>query len=115
MRDYIVAHYKLNTRDDSEYWKANRDNKNLSNSLMHILNVWFKREDLHAEIERQQLSSHFDAVSWHCLLAGYGAFQKLEPNQPGTGDLYIEQKIEKFVKGCSLNFGSHGDDLAKLK
>ena len=31
VRDYIVAHYKLNTRQDSVYWKENRENMHLSN------------------------------------------------------------------------------------
>lgn len=112
VRDYIVAHYKLNTRDDTEYWRANRNNTHLSESLKHILNVWYKREDLHMEIERQNLNSHFDAISWHCLLAGYGAFPALEKNQPGKGDLYLEQNIESFLRGCSLNFKSHGECLS---
>lgn len=115
VRDYIVAHYKLNTRNDSEYWRANRDNQYLSNSLLHILDVWFKRGDLAAEIERQDLESHFNAVSWHCLLSGYGAYPPLEPNQPGTGDLYKEQKVREFLSGCALNFDLHENNLAGLR
>ncbi len=114
VRDYIVAHYKLNTRSDSEYWKANRDNTHLSNSLIQLLDVWFKREDLKQEISRQGLNSHFDAVSWNCLLSGYGAFPPLKDNQPGKGDLYIENGIESFLKGCSLNFAPHNHYLSQL-
>jgi 2-polyprenyl-6-methoxyphenol hydroxylase-like FAD-dependent oxidoreductase len=113
VRDYIVAHYKLNTRDDSEYWRANRENSNLSESLIQLLNVWYKREDLATEIERQKLSDHFDSVSWHCLLAGYGAFPPLAANQPGTGDLYKDKNINIFLNGCSLNFNSHREYLTK--
>lgn len=114
VRDYIVAHYKLNTRSDSEYWKANRENNYLSNSLLHILDVWFKRGDLVKEIERQNLDSHFDAISWHCLLAGYGAFPPLAPNQPGTGDLYQEQGVASFLNGCALNYADHNSNLDAL-
>ncbi len=114
VRDYIVAHYKLNTRDDSDYWRANRNNQHLSDSLMHILDVWYKREDLAAEIERQQLNNHFDAVSWQCLLGGYGAFPPLAPNQPNKGDLYKEQNIQQFLQGCALNFSLHQDNLSSL-
>ena len=32
-RDYIVTHYKTNTRRDTEYWLANAANTNLSDSL----------------------------------------------------------------------------------
>ena len=110
-RDYIVAHYKLNTRNDSEYWRANRNNMHLSESLLQILDVWYKRGDLEAEIKRQDLSTHFNAVSWNCLLAGYGAFPPLATKQPGTGDLYKEQNIESFLQGCALNFSTQAEHL----
>jgi hypothetical protein len=106
-RDYIVAHYKLNTRNDSDYWRANRENTHLSDSLYQLLNVWYQREDMNKEIERQKLSTHFNAVSWHCLLAGYGAFPPIAKNQPDKGDLYKENNIERFLQGCALNFSLH--------
>ncbi len=114
VRDYVVAHYKLNTRDDSEYWKANRANMVLSDSLRHILDAWYRRKDLSTEIQRQKLESHFGTLSWHCLLAGYGAFPPIAPNQPGQGDHYEEKGVERFLARCALNFASHGDNLAML-
>lgn len=114
VRDYIVAHYKINTRNDSEYWRANRNNPHLSESLIQLLEVWYRREDLEQEIKRQNLESHFSAVSWHCLLAGYGAFPPIADKQPGTGDLYVDQKIKSFLHGCSLNFRAHQHNLERL-
>ena len=46
VRDYIVAHYKLNTRNDSDYWRDNRNNNNLSEPLLKLLDVWFRKGDL---------------------------------------------------------------------
>ncbi len=103
-RDYIVAHYKLNTKRDNEYWLANSNNNNLSNSLIGLLDCWYKQGDLQKEIQDQNIGHYFDAVSWHCLLAGYGAFPNLASVQPGTGDQYIGQNIEKFINGCGENF-----------
>lgn len=114
VRDYIVAHYKLNTRDDTEYWCANRQNMELSDSLRRILDAWYRREDVAQEIQRQNIESHFTSASWHCLLAGYGAFPALADNQPGQGDLYEENGIAEFLRRCSLNFASHKDNLAAL-
>lgn len=114
VRDYIVAHYKLNTRDDSDYWRVNRDNQHLSESLRQILNVWYQRGELDKEIKRQELSSHFNNFSWHCLFSGYGAYPTLAANQPGRGDLYLDQNIERFLNGCSLNFSSHRENLDSL-
>mgnify|MGYP005989676561 CR=1 FL=1 len=104
VRDYIVAHYKLNTRNDTEYWRANRDNQHLSESLLQLLNTWFTNGDLGQEIQKQSIDSHFGNESWHCLLAGYGTFPKLASEQPGTGDQFKEHRIEAFLKGCLLNF-----------
>ena len=103
VRDYIVAHYRLNTRSDSEYWLANQNNENLSDSLLHLLNVWYRRGDLGQEIQRQQLDSHFGNTSWHCLLAGYGAFPPLEKGATAT-DLYKQNELAAFFEGCLLNF-----------
>lgn len=113
VRDYIVGHYKLNTRDDSDYWRDNRNNMVLSDSLKSIINTWFQREDLANEIKRQNIGMHWDSVSWHCLFAGYGAFPALAQNQPGRGDLYKEQAIEQFIGGCALNFEMHQAVLQK--
>lgn len=114
VRDYIVAHYKLNTRDDSDYWRENRENEHLSDSLYQLLNAWYQREDFNKEVERQGLMSHFNSISWHCLLAGYGAFPPLAPNQPNKGDLYIEQNIQDFIEGCALNFSQQKNNLDAL-
>ena len=114
VRDYIVGHYKLNTRDDSDYWRANRENRSLSESLLQLLDVWYRREDLVREIARQELDSHFGVTSWHCLLAGYGQFPPLAANQPGGGDLFVEKGLETLFSGSMLNFRSHAQALAEL-
>ncbi|MEP4890068.1 MAG: tryptophan halogenase family protein [Aliiglaciecola sp.] len=109
IRDYIVAHYKLNSRQDSEYWRENRDNMALSESLLLILDTWYKKNDLSKELVRQGINQHFGATSWHCLLAGYGVFPKLNKGAtqqtvtPPT-DYFEENQIEQLFSGCILNF-----------
>ncbi|MFQ3251211.1 MAG: flavin-dependent dehydrogenase [Glaciecola sp.] len=104
VRDYIVAHYKLNTRNDSSYWVDSRENMKLSESLLQLLTVWYEKGDLPQEIYRQGLQNHFGVTSWHCLLAGYGAFPRIAKNQPGIGDKYKEFELGTFFQGCLLNF-----------
>ena len=115
VRDYIVAHYKLNTRDDSDYWRENRANMNLSDSLLHILDAWYRQKDVSDVISKLQQKSHFGVTSWHCLLAGYGAFPKLAAHQPGKGDLYTDNELDSLFTGCLLNFPSHSEALDGLK
>lgn len=112
VRDYIVAHYKMNTRDDSEYWRANRENMTLSEPLLHILDVWFRRGDLAQELARQDNLSHFGSASWHCLLAGYGAFPPLNAEQRDDVDFFRDRNIAAFLNGCALNFQPHHQQLA---
>ena len=113
VRDYIVAHYKLNTRDDTDYWRENRNNVALSESLLQLLDVWYRKGDLPAEIQRQNLHHHFGTTSWHCLLAGYGCFPPLAKNQPGLGDLFVEKDLDAFFRGCLLNFPIQQDYLQR--
>ncbi|MCB1644479.1 MAG: tryptophan 7-halogenase [Pseudomonadales bacterium] len=106
VRNYIVAHYKLNTRNDSDYWRANRESA-ISESLAQLLDVWYRRGDIVQEINRQGIGGHFSVTSWHCLLAGYGAFPPLAEQQPGQGDLYQEHQIAEFMSRCGVNFQSN--------
>jgi 2-polyprenyl-6-methoxyphenol hydroxylase-like FAD-dependent oxidoreductase len=115
VRDYIVAHYKLNSRDDSDYWRANRANTELSDSLLQILDCWYRRHDLDQEIKRQQLSSHFGTSSWHCLLSGYGVYPALVAAtalQPARPDPFQDLQLEAFFSACLLNFMPHNELLS---
>jgi len=116
VRDYIVAHYRMNTRGDTDYWLANAHNEQLSSSLRQLLDVWLRRGDLAAELERQKVVTHFGVMSWHCLLAGYGAFPDLAPNQPGhhQGDRHHELGLGEFLRRCAMNFRSLDECLAAV-
>lgn len=76
IRDYIVCHYQVANREDSEYWRANKNNQIRSASLEQVLNVWRNGGDLTAEINRQNIAQYYPAVSWYCLLAGYHRFSR---------------------------------------
>ncbi len=115
VRDYIVAHYKLNTRSDTDYWRVNRENAELSSNLEQILDTWFRRADLVALLEGQRELSHFGSASWHCLLAGYGAFPALATEQRSDVDFYRDRDIARFLDGCALNFEDHAQVLGRMK
>lgn len=104
VRDYIVAHYKLNTRTDTDYWRANAANEALSEPLLHILDRWFRRGDVAEELARQGQRSHFGNLSWHCLLAGYGAFPPVNEAARDDMDFYAARRVGALLDGCALNF-----------
>lgn len=117
IRDYIVCHYKVNSRADSEYWIANRDNQNLSESLQSLLQVWQTGGDLSIEVERQSIGEYYSTLSWHCLLAGYGIFPHDQALK--TGDVRMTRfdvhAVQDFNRRCAMNFAPHASQLSALK
>ena len=74
VRDYVVAHYQLNTRRDTDYWRANHANRNISDRLASLLEVWDRGGDFEAELERHGAGLMYLRPSWYALFAGMGRF-----------------------------------------
>jgi len=117
VRDYIVCHYRVNRRTDTQYWRDNAANNDLSDSLKGVLTCWFTGQDLEAEIARQNIAQYYAAASWHCLLAGYGTFpadEKIRPPEPAA-QRFDMAVIDDFVTRCARNFRDHKQLLAEVR
>ncbi|MDJ0919096.1 MAG: tryptophan 7-halogenase [Woeseiaceae bacterium] len=91
--DYLQLHYKLNTRDDTAYWRDNRDNVNMSERLTNVLNAWDRNENIDrvlAENIHQQL---YPPLSWYCMLTGMGRFP-----EPKNGPLRLPTRQQQRVR-----------------
>jgi hypothetical protein len=117
VRDYIVAHYILNSRNDTDYWRQNGANLNVPDRLKQILDLWKAAQNLSAEMERQNIDSSYTPMSWYCLLAGYGFYPEVR-DLPGS-EQYASKvdmtRIDDFVRRCALNFRSQNEQLASLQ
>jgi tryptophan 6-halogenase len=116
IRDYIVAHYRMNQRSDSDYWRDNAANQNLSDNLKSVMTAWFTGADLSAEIHDLDIGRYYNSLSWHCLFAGYGTFPpdaKLVASATGL-DVADLNQIDHFISGCVQNFPSHSAALGNL-
>ena len=113
VRDYIVCHYRINTRSDTDYWRDAGTNDKISKSLREILTAWLQGKNITDELERQNLDAYFPSMSWNCLLAGKGIFPTDEQVRPGNelANKYNLENIEKYLKGCALNFPPHREQL----
>lgn len=118
VRDYIVAHYRLNQRrdDPTGYWGEARAVDALSDDLKMLMSAWFTGADMVAAIDREGLARCYSAISWHCLMAGYGTFPddaRLVP--PGADidmiDMIDMTTIDDFLTRCATNFRSHDTRL----
>lgn len=113
IRDYIVAHYVLNSRNDTDYWRQNGENRKIPDTLEQILGIWKSGKILSQELERLRIPSSYSAMSWHCLLAGYGFFPEIRKT---TADdeatrKFDMAKIDDFVRRCALNFKTQNEAL----
>ena len=113
IRDYIVAHYRMNQRHDSAYWRDNARNDALSENLKALMTAWFTGADLTAEIHRLGIGRYYSALSWHCLFAGYGTFpsdDKLVASLEGL-DLANLTEVDAFITSHAARFPSHKQAL----
>lgn len=115
-RDYIVAHYKTNSRTDTDYWRANADNMNLSASLQQVLMTWMSRKPLAPSLRAGRFGQGYPIVSWYALLAGMGLFPDAEDLQPPTAHQARHRlsAVDDFVRRSALNFPDHRELLADI-
>jgi hypothetical protein len=110
-RDYIVTHYKTNSRTDTPYWRANAENLgSVSDSLKHIFQTWIEGKDLAAEIRRQDIERYYPVLSWYALLAGMGSFPDIDTSA-GADPV---APLDDFMRRCALNFRDHRTVLNQL-
>ncbi|MGB5690146.1 MAG: tryptophan halogenase family protein [Woeseiaceae bacterium] len=117
VRDYIVCHYRINSRTDTEYWRDNGTNEKISKSLRELLTAWLAGKNITDELERQNLDAYFPSVSWNCLLAGKGIYPTQEQVRPGSelAHEYDLKQIAQYLEGCALNFRPHHEQLRTVR
>lgn len=107
IRDYIVGHYRLNGRRDTEYWRANAANDALSVELKALMTAWFTHADMPAAVARIcGPGGAYSSASWHCLFAGYGQFpaaEKMRPLPSGVRAANLAE-VERILAACARNF-----------
>jgi tryptophan 6-halogenase len=115
-RDYIVTHFKTNTRADTEYWRANAVNLNLSDPLKQLYNLWMSGKSIAPAVRQQALGKGYPLFSWYSIMAGMGIF-------PDPGELrapspqearYNMQEIDDLLDRSVVNYRDHGETLMNI-
>ncbi|MDC8773840.1 tryptophan halogenase family protein [Roseateles albus] len=117
VRDYVVGHYQLNTRHDSDYWRANRAHRHISDRLASILEVWDQGGDFEAELTRHGEALMYIRPSWYCLLAGMGRFPAdLKPlSTEQRAELMSGEQARAALTDTVTQFYGHRQYLQLLK
>lgn len=104
IRDYIVTHYLLNTRTDTDYWRACREKAKPSTSLEALISCWDNKEDFMDLLFKQQRPKVYKPESWFCIFSGMGRFGCL-PNKITDSELSnAEQKLQEKLIGISDSY-----------
>jgi tryptophan 6-halogenase len=113
-RDFIVAHYKTNSRTDTDYWRANAANAHLSDPLRELLGTWLSRQPLVGGLQKGRFGYGFSTMSWYALLAGVGVFpDELRP--PTAAEATCDPAaIDNLISRSALNFPGHADLLRNI-
>jgi len=111
--DYLQMHYKLNTRDDTDYWRDNRDNPNMSAQLAAVLNAWDSNESIDRVLFENINQQLYPRTSWYCMLVGMGRFPA-----PTRRTLRLPARNQQRARASSEEqaeqFYPHAEYLKKL-
>jgi Tryptophan halogenase len=116
IRDYIVTHYKTNTRTDTDYWRANAANMNLSDNLRKLYATWMAGKSIVPGLRAQVIGHGYPIVSWYAIMAGMGIFPDAHELRPATPQeaRYDLAKIDDLLSRSSGNYLDHGEALEHI-
>ena len=114
-RDYIVTHFKTNTREDTEYWRANAQNPKISDALKELYAIWLSGKSIAPDVGRQALGKGYPIFSWYCIMAGMGIFPANEKlRAPNGHDRYSMDEIDNLLSRSMANFRGQKELLADI-
>jgi glycine/D-amino acid oxidase-like deaminating enzyme len=114
-RDYIVTHYKTNSRTDTEYWRANAANTKLSDALLQLYALWMSGKGLTQEVGAQSLGKGYPIVSWYAIMAGMGIFpEQAKLRAPRPEEHYEMAGIDDLIARSALNFRAQREVLGDI-
>lgn len=72
--DYLQAHYKLNTRTDSQYWRDNATRPTRNDLLSELMYAWQHNLPFDKYLAKYASDLAYGKTSWFCLFAGMDYF-----------------------------------------
>jgi len=115
-RDYIVTHYKTNSRTDTDYWRANAANLRLSEPLKHLLSLWMSGKGIAPPVRQQALGKGYPVFSWYSIMAGMGIFPDAAIlHAPAAAEsTYRLTAIDNLLDRSELNYRDHREVLQNI-
>lgn len=97
--DYIQMHYKLTTRDDTQYWRDCHNNENISDTMRELIGGWEDpKSDFVSVLRKHVHRSSYAPYSWYCILSGMGRYPETTTGTSGNhrGNPYEREASRYF-------------------
>jgi tryptophan halogenase len=102
IRDFLVCHYALTTREDSPYWRDVKYNTKISDSLaekLQIARANFPDAEYVHRFDNAGLAGFSFSDGWQYILAGMNYlpfdYQQVRTNRIGPFEPHIEESMAK--------------------
>ncbi|GJL94292.1 MAG: tryptophan halogenase [Hyphococcus sp.] len=108
--DFIALHFYLNNRNDTEYWRAAREDRPIPPSLVEKLELWRHKLPYSGDLKSEHF---FSPTSYMAALMGKGFYDDHAPELPGVDEPEWRQFLE-MSKAQNQQLGAQLPDHAAL-
>jgi tryptophan 6-halogenase len=110
IRDFVLAHYHLSGRDDSEFWRAYRNHSNLPESLQAILERWDADGDISDVLRNHPSTAIVGMTSWLCIFAGLDRLPRA--GKYSAGSRTAKPKLAQRVAELAADAKTYSDHFS---
>ena len=106
-------HYKLNTRNDTPYWQAARNDIKISDSVLAIKTAWYTGADFENALNEQAQDQVYLRPSWYCIFAGMGYFKEAHNAAPPLNHI-TDLQARNYCEKTALEFHDHSQTIDSM-
>lgn len=108
--DYIATHYKINSRDNNQYWRDAREGIKISPFVNELLHKWKAGDNIIETLSEGWEHPPYVISSWYCLLAGKGYFPKATKRIEAKY-VFDANKARNYLNSIAIKFPQHNELL----
>ncbi|GAB3092723.1 tryptophan 7-halogenase [Aestuariicella hydrocarbonica] len=104
-RDYVSLHYRLNSRDDTAYWRDSREQGNTSASLAKLMQSWEQGTDFDAALTAEKAFQIYMRPSWYAIFSGMGHYPEFSDDT--LEDTRSAERSRRLCRRTAKKFKPH--------
>jgi len=114
--EFIKLHYCISDRDDSDFWRDNRNESSIPSGLLEKLKTWRTRVPNDSDFTSQYDVFHLENYQYVLYGMNFPTNVKNSPICPNSESLYSEQKQQLFSQHESVrqHLSSHRELIEKI-